>query len=185
MRAYLYDNIEGDQRLPHDSGVPITPSTLESLGIFIQHIPLSDLPALNALASSRAYNNRDEITVSPESMGPAYEGKMKTFFKEHLHQDEEIRWIVDGKGYFDVKDDRALVDGTQGSGQWIRIELSKGDLMVLPAGIYHRFAIAETNYIKAVRLFKDKPQWTHISRSQEVDKSDHRKAYLQSLGTAV
>jgi len=100
------------------------------------HFNYPDISSVNTLATDRNYKNRDEITISPAAMGAIYEDKVKSFFHEHLHEDEEIRYILDGGGYFDVrsKDD-----------DWVRIKLELHDLMVMPAGIYHRFTTDEKN----------------------------------------
>jgi 1,2-dihydroxy-3-keto-5-methylthiopentene dioxygenase len=107
------------------------------------------------LAAARNYKNRDVIIVSPEKMGDVYEEKVKSFFHEHLHEDEEIRYIRDGAGFFDVRSE---------GDEWVRIQLEKDDLIVsllsciesgaglfltayqiLPAGIYHRFTTDNNN----------------------------------------
>jgi 1,2-dihydroxy-3-keto-5-methylthiopentene dioxygenase len=137
MRAYWYDNKEvyspkiiysqnatdknnqGDQRLPHDSGRTVDPSYLSNLGVLYHHF--SDEEDVNKLASDRSYKNRDVITVSPEKMGDIYEEKVKSFFHEHLHEDEEIRYIRDGAGFFDVRSE---------GDEWVRIYLEKDDLIV-------------------------------------------------------
>lgn len=125
---------QGDQREAHDSGRPVDASYLESIGVVYRHCPT--IESVDAIAAERGYKNRDEVCVSPKTMGDVYEEKVKTFFSEHLHEDEEIRYIRDGEGYFDV---RGQED------EWVRIRLSKDDLIILPAGIYHRFTTDDKN----------------------------------------
>ncbi|KAH0562991.1 1,2-dihydroxy-3-keto-5-methylthiopentene dioxygenase [Trichoglossum hirsutum] len=134
MKAYFYDNEPGDQRQDHDSGRPADAGYLSKLGVLYHHCP--SLSQVDALAAKRSYRNRDEIVVSPERMGDAYEEKVKMFFNEHLHEDEEIRYILDGEGFFDVRDE---------SDEWVRIRVEKDDLIILPAGIYHRFTTDRNN----------------------------------------
>ena len=37
---------------------------------------------------------------------------------------------------------------------WVRIHVQHGDLLVLPAGIYHRFSLDDKESVKMMRLFK-------------------------------
>ena len=51
---------------------------------------------------------------------------------EHLHAHDEVRLVIEGTGYFDIRDT---------CDNWVRVELEKGDMILLPAGIYHRFTL--------------------------------------------
>uniref|UniRef100_A0A673HF03 acireductone dioxygenase (Fe(2+)-requiring) n=1 Tax=Sinocyclocheilus rhinocerous TaxID=307959 RepID=A0A673HF03_9TELE len=62
------------------------------------------------------------------------------------------------------------------------IPVSKGDLITLPAGIYHRFTVDETNYTKAMRLFVGEPVWKAYNRPAH--DFDIRKAYAVASSRA-
>ncbi|KAJ6461811.1 ARD/ARD' family-domain-containing protein, partial [Mycena sanguinolenta] len=89
----------------------------------------------------RGYKNRDVINVSREGMGAVYEEEIRG---RHMHEDEEIRYIL--SGFFDVRETP--------TDAWIRIAVAAGDLLVLPAGIYHRITLYTKDQIRALRLFK-------------------------------
>lgn len=126
-------------------------------------------PRLSALRDDRGYSYADIITIHPDHL-PGFEEKVKAFFEEHIHDAEEIRYILDGSGFFDVRD---------AEDKWVRIHVKKGDLMTLPEGIYHRFTCDETDYIHAMRLFIGQPVWTPFNRPQEEHPS--RKAYVANF----
>lgn len=140
---YRLTNSKGDQREDHNSGRSVDTSYLGKLGVLYRNCP--SVSAVDEIAKERSYKNRDEITVSKEKMGAVYEEKVKMFFNEHLHEDEEIRYILDGAGYFDVRNE---------GDDWVRIRLEKDDLIVIPAGIYHRFTTDGGNVgLQAVKLW--------------------------------
>ena len=172
MRAYIYDTQDpADQRAPHDLGIEKSEADLKKVGVLYWRVDGDDaLDRIDEIAKDRHYKNRDTIVVSPDAMGPIYEEKVKSFFAEHLHEDEEIRYILDGSGYFDVRDQGDV---------WIRIYLDKGDMIILPPGIYHRFTTDENNYIKAMRLFKEEPKWTPLNRPVASD-NKYREEYVNS-----
>ncbi|KIJ93954.1 hypothetical protein K443DRAFT_684137 [Laccaria amethystina LaAM-08-1] len=180
MRAYYYDNIPGDQRLPHDyvPSRPVSEDTLDKIGVKHWTIPVEGYESkVNVLAQERGYKNRDTINVSKEGLGELYEQKIKGFFEEHMHEDEEIRYILSGSGFFDVRETP--------SDAWIRLAVQPGDLIVLPAGIYHRFTLDEANNIKALRLFQDEPKWIPYNRTADTEVNPHRINYLKTIGVGA
>jgi 1,2-dihydroxy-3-keto-5-methylthiopentene dioxygenase len=72
MRAYFYDNLPGDQRLPHDyiPSRPVSTEDLESLNIKHWHIPVDEYESkVDAIANERGYKHRELTDVSKEGLG--------------------------------------------------------------------------------------------------------------------
>lgn len=187
---YMCEEVE-DQKAENrkEPNAPVSVEVLKDLGISywkldagkyeypVKSVPWdpSDAvdPDLVAIREERGYSYADIITVHPEHL-PNFETMVKNFFSEHIHDAEEIRYILGGSGYFDVRDK---------NDEWVRIHIKAGDLMTLPEGIYHRFTCDSTDYIHAMRLFKGQPVWTPFNRPQE----DHpsRQSYVTKfLGEA-
>ena len=131
---------QSDQREDHDSGRAVSTEYLSRLGVLYRHCP--SVSSVDKIASERSYKNRDEIIVSPEKMGPVYEEKVRMFFNEHLHEDEEIRYILDGNGFFDVRNE---------SDEWVRIRLEKDDLIILPSGTVPFFSVLPESQVRDQR----------------------------------
>jgi 1,2-dihydroxy-3-keto-5-methylthiopentene dioxygenase len=138
---------------------------------------LNENPEFLKFKADNGYTYEDQVFVSPDRMGAEYKNKvwfviifihsnfailicffiikLSIFFTEHLHTDDEVRFVMDGSGFFDVRDE---------DDNWVRLWTRKGDLIVLPKGIYHRFTTDENHYIHALRLFVGDPIWTPLNR---------------------
>lgn len=176
VRAWLMDSdVVTDQREPHriDENHEVPVETLDKLGVLHwSGITSPEDPVLKQICKDRGYTYTDMVFITPEKL-PDYENKIKSFYREHIHYDEEIRYCVDGSGYFDV---RGFND------EWIRIGVDPGDLIILPEGIYHRFTCDDKNFIQALRLFVGEPIWTPYNRD-EIDemKNASRAKYVSTF----
>ncbi|PSR81123.1 hypothetical protein PHLCEN_2v6458 [Hermanssonia centrifuga] len=88
----------------------------------------------------------------------------------HMHEDEEIRYVLAGSAFFDIRE--------HPTDSWIRLHVDTGNLLVVPAGIYHRFTLDTNEHVKVMRLFKDEPKWEAHYRGAQTDSNPRRLGYL-------
>jgi len=115
-------------------------------------------PALDALATARGYVEQDIVELRPET--PGLDALCAKFADEHLHTDDEVRFVLEGEGIFDL---RSQDDA------WMRVTVERGDLLVVPAELHHRFFLTESSHIRCVRLFKDASGWVPHYRNGAPD----------------
>lgn len=134
-----------------DNGGPISDLDLSAQGVFyraLETTPEQYQVGLDELRAKRGYVEQDIVELRPET--PNLETICAKFVDEHIHDDDEVRFVLDGEGVFDI---RSLGD------RWMRITVEKGDLIVVPANRNHRFMLTEKKNIRCVRLFKDASGW--------------------------
>ncbi|MCO5597221.1 hypothetical protein L7F22_051297 [Adiantum nelumboides] len=175
LEAWEYNPSDEDQRCEHkfSPNRPVSTQRLEELGVLSWKIDV-DLceanPALEKIKSERGYKFWETVTVAPGKL-ENYEAKLVQFFQEHLHPYDESRLILEGSGYWDV---RGL------DGDWIRFRVEKGDMIVLPPGMYHRFTLDNYNYIKATLLYTEIPTRIDVMRPHG-DDLEVRKQYVNNF----
>lgn len=166
---YRKDIREANQKMPIEW---IDLDYLNNLGLELYKLSGSQEDSqLKIICKERNYVNSDLKEISPKI--DKYDELRNIFATEHIHSDEEIRYVLEGSGYFDVRDRE---------NRWIRIHVTKGDLLILPEGIYHRYVPDITNYIHVMRLFQNEPKWTPINRYDE-DTENHpsRSNYIKKI----
>jgi 1,2-dihydroxy-3-keto-5-methylthiopentene dioxygenase len=149
---------------------PVTLQQLKELGIAYFRINLNDFGVVNQIVKERCYKHTDEVRVSQTCKDEAFINK---WFVEHMNEDEQIRLITDGSCYIDVR---------SRNDTWIRLHVQAGDLIVLPAGMYHRGTLDEDDYCAFVRLFRDSQSWNPLPRTEKrAENSQSRQQYAKML----
>jgi 1,2-dihydroxy-3-keto-5-methylthiopentene dioxygenase len=104
------------------------------------------------------YLTADVIDVHPET--PDLEAMLAKFDKEHTHSEDEVRFILSGRGIFFLHlGDRVAA-----------IEVGPGDMLRVPRGVAHWFTLCEDRRIRAIRWFQDMTGWTPHYTGSGVDR---------------
>lgn len=104
---------------------------------------------IETLKARGGYLTADVINVDSQTAG--LEEMLNKFNREHWHDEDEVRFIVEGHGLFHIRPPHGSV---------VAIEVSAGDLLCVPRGTFHWFELCPDMRIKAIRLFQDKAGWT-------------------------
>ena len=110
-------------------------------------------PEIEVLKHKGGFVTADVIDVRPET--PNLDAMLAKFSKEHTHSEDEVRFILQGRGVFHIQAPAA--DGTD---TVFAIEVGAGDLISVPVDTRHWFDLCDDRRIRAIRLFQDMSGWT-------------------------
>ena len=151
LRAFLAEaSIEYEQTQPD---VPV------EIGAPAEAILAAYKPKIDELKARGGYVTADVIDVHPTT--PNLDAMLKKFTSEHWHDEDEVRFIVEGRGLFHVHLPGRSV---------FAIEVEAGDLIRVPKGTLHWFDLCGDRRIRAIRLFQDPAGWTPHYTESGVDK---------------
>jgi 1,2-dihydroxy-3-keto-5-methylthiopentene dioxygenase len=113
---------------------------------------------IDELNSRGGYVTADVIDVFPDT--PGLDAMLNRFNSEHWHDEDEVRFIIEGRGVFHVHPPGQPV---------FAIEVGPGDLIRVPAGTHHWFDLCSDRRIRAIRLFRDPAGWAPHYTGSGVD----------------
>jgi 1,2-dihydroxy-3-keto-5-methylthiopentene dioxygenase len=114
---------------------------------------------IERLKAGGGYVTADVIDVKPET--PGLEAMLAKFNREHWHDEDEVRFIIEGRGLFHIH---------SRSGEVVAIEVEAGDLIRVPRGTWHWFDLCADRRVRAIRLFQDMTGWTPHYTDSGVDR---------------
>lgn len=103
------------------------------------------------LKQEKGYSTRDMVVIHEDIPGLAE--MLGKFDKIHYHTDDEVRYILAGRGYFGF---------VESGGAQFLLEVAAGDYINVPANTEHWFEMRDSKRIKAVRYFIDTTGWAPV-----------------------
>jgi len=113
---------------------------------------------IERLNAKGGYVTADVIDVHAQT--PGLEAMLAKFSREHWHDEDEVRFILEGRGIFFIRPRERDV---------FAIEVGPGDLIRVPGGTWHWFDLCGDKRIRAIRLFKDPAGWAPRYTDSGVD----------------
>ena len=114
---------------------------------------------INALEARGGYVTADVIDLDPDM--PNLEEMLAKFEREHWHDEDEVRFILEGSGLFHIR---------PRAGPVVSVETVAGDLVCVPRGTWHWFHLCPERRIRAIRLFQDPAGWSPHYTDSGVDR---------------
>jgi 1,2-dihydroxy-3-keto-5-methylthiopentene dioxygenase len=108
---------------------------------------------IEKIKREHGYVDQDFVALMPDT--PDLDKICAKFDKEHYHTEDEVRFVVEGEGIFDVRD---------AADRWIRIEVKEGDILLIPKKTHHRFMLTDAKRIRCMRLFVNHDGWAPLYR---------------------
>src|SRR5690348_7565777 len=115
---------------------------------------------IDELKTRGGYQTADVIDVNPTT--PGLNEMLAKFNREHWHDEDEVRFIIAGRGLFHIHSQHGPV---------LAIEVEAGDLIRVPRGTLHWFNLCSDRRIRAIRLFQDMAGWTPNYTESRVDEN--------------
>lgn len=93
------------------------------------------------------YRSADVISIGPTH--PARTELREKFLAEHTHDDDEIRFFVQGRGAFYIRDGAEI----------LKLDCEQGDFIHVPRGARHWFDMGAEPSFTCIRIFHDEKGW--------------------------